>query len=756
MKLSPIFLIVFVLLFSCQPNQKKSKGVDLSQNDQSYALGKLQLMDSIKSIIAKVNFRNHPYESEEKLKLIEQEVTSARTTNKLSARLYVEYGKALLEAGRSRDAIDVFEEILSRMPENKVINNITKNLHEALAISYMRLGEQINCRDNHSTESCLFPIKGKGIHQDVEGSQNAIIIYKNILKVFPDDLQSKWLLNLAYMTLGQYPKMVPKKLLISPAIFENDDEIPEFENISMYIGLDVNDLAGGVITDDFNNDGLIDILVSSWGMFGQIKYFENNGNGAFEDRTNTVGLEDLTGGLQMIQADYNNDGHLDLYVLRGAWRGLSTLGLLPNSLIKNNGDGTFSDVTIASGLYGIHPSQTATWFDANADGWLDLFVGNETHTTQELHPSELFLNLRDGTFTNIAPLVGVDLKAYIKGTTVGDINNDDRPDLYVSIINGPNKLFLNQPDTTRLGFSFKEITQSANVAEPIESFPTWFFDYNNDGLEDLFVSCYDTYLLRQPATEVAADYLGMPSNSDIPRLYQNLGNNQFKDVTKAVNLDHILPTMGCNYGDLDNDGFLDFYLGTGAPDYRAIVPNRMFRNQAGKRFQDVTHAGNFGHLQKGHGVSFADLDNDGDQDIYAVMGGAFSGDAFQNALFENPGTPNKSITLRLRGTISNRSAIGARIKLTVENQDGSVRDIYNTVSSGGSFGANSLQAEIGLGDAKSIKGIAVDWPNGTPEYIDYGTANFGSVIRIEEGKVKIEKVESIKFSFPKGHNTMSH
>jgi hypothetical protein len=135
----------------------------------------------------------------------------------------------------------------------------------------------------------------------------------------------------------------------------------------------------------------------------------------------------------------------------------------------------------------------------------------------------------------------------------------------------------------------------------------------------------------------------------------------------------------------------------------------MFRNSGGRVFQDVTTACGFGHLQKGHGIAFADLDNDGDQDIYAVMGGAYEGDVFQKALFENPGFGNRWITLRLEGVRSNRSAIGARIRVTVDTGAGE-RDIHATVSTGGSFGSQSLQQEIGLGQAAAIKAVEIRWP----------------------------------------------
>src|SRR4029079_6725278 len=112
-----------------------------------------------------------------------------------------------------------------------------------------------------------------------------------------------------------------------------------------------------------------------------------------------------------------------------------------------------------------------------------------------------------------------------------------------------------------------------------------------------------------------------------------------------------------------NDGWLDFYIGTGAPNLSVLIPNRMFRNADGRSFQEVTTSGNFGHLQKGHGISFADIDNDGDQDIFESMGGAYEGDTARSVLYENPGFGDYFLTLKLRGVRTNRAAVGARIKV---------------------------------------------------------------------------------------------
>jgi hypothetical protein len=151
------------------------------------------------------------------------------------------------------------------------------------------------------------------------------------------------------------------------------------------------------------------------------------------------------------------------------------------------------------------------------------------------------------------------------------------------------------------------------------------------------------------------------------------------------------------------------YLGTGTPDLGMLVPNRMFRNRDGRSFDDVTAAGNFGHLQKGHAICFGDVDNDGDEDVFEEMGGAFLADKAWSALYQNPGNANAWLGLELEGVRSNRKAVGARIKVVVGGEEGP-RSIYRTVGSGGSFGASPLRQEIGLGRASAIERVEVFWP----------------------------------------------
>jgi hypothetical protein len=170
----------------------------------------------------------------------------------------------------------------------------------------------------------------------------------------------------------------------------------------------------------------------------------------------------------------------------------------------------------------------------------------------------------------------------------------------------------------------------------------------------------------------------------------------------------VFATMGSNFGDLDNDGFLDMYLGTGDPDLGTLVPNRAFKNVDGRRFAEITGPAGLGHLQKGHAVACGDYDEDGDLDIFIQMGGTINGDKYHNILFQNPGQGNHWLTIRLIGTKTNRAAIGARIKVVTAGEK--PLTIHRHISSGSSFGANPLRQMIGLGRATRVALLQVDWP----------------------------------------------
>jgi hypothetical protein len=618
--------------------------------------------------------------------------------------LRFEYVTELINAGRVEDALQAIAEL--QKDAEALGPDAWRRAGPLLllqkAVAYLRKGEQENCNMANTRQSCLLPIRGAGVHSRREGSTRAIEVLQQVLDLDPANLRARWLLNVAHMTLGGYPDRVPPALLVPPSAFAAEYALPRFTNVAHDLGLDLHGLSGGAILDDMDGDGRLDLVVSAIGFEDQLRFFRNLANGRFEDRTEAAGLDGETGGLNLLQADFDNDGRTDVLVLRGGWFG--TEGAFPLSLLRNHGDGSFADVTKAAGLLRFAPTQTAAWLDYDGDGWLDLFVGNES-TPGAIHPCQLFHNERDGTFTERAAEVGLDVVGFVKGVVSADYDDDGRPDVYLSLGGADNLLFRNEgPSGNPPRWRFTERAQEAGVSEPKNSFSAFFFDYDNDGRQDLYVNGFAAM-----AEDVAADYLGLPTAAERPRLYRNRGDGTFEDVTRAAGLYRVMPAMGVNFGDLDNDGFLDFYVGTGNPDLSTLVPNRMFRNDGGRRFQDVTTAGDFGHLQKGHAIAFGDVDDDGDQDVFEQMGGAVTSDTSHSVLFANPGNGSAWVELTLEGVTSNRSAIGARVTVTAEGPSGR-RSVHRTVGSGGSFGASPLRQHVGLGDARRILSVEVRWP----------------------------------------------
>ena len=616
-------------------------------------------------------------------------------------------GDELLKSGQIQAAIDLIAPLLTPEPALAAHAPPAAPTHEFLGLAYLRLGETQNCVARHTGQSCLVPIQKGGFHVLPEGSRRAITELTKSLELDPGDLGVRWLLNLAYMTLGEWPDKVPRQWLVPPSVFAPEGDIGRFHDISETTGLNVMQHAGGAIFDDFDGDGLLDLVVSSMGVRDPLRFFHNKGDGTWEDRSDAAGLTGEWGGLNVIHSDYNNDGHPDLLVLRGGW--MNKGGRFPNSLLRNNGDGTFDDVTEEAGILTLRPTQTGAWGDYDNDGWLDLVVGNES-TQGDPHASELWHNERDGTFRDVTADLGPADFGYVKGVVFGDYNNDGRQDLYISVQGGPNRLFRNDGPRPRPGpagedWIFTDVTREAGVERPKFSFPAWFWDYDNDGWLDIMAWAFHYVDLN----DVISKILGLPHQTEDPCLYHNNHDGTFTDVTKAVGLDRALLPMGSNYADFDNDGWLDVYLGTGEPNLRSLVPNMMFHSVGGKRFENVTTSAGVGNIQKGHGIAPADVDNDGDVDFFSEMGGWFEADIAHANFFLNPGNGNAWVTLRLEGRRSNRSAIGTRLRVHVLTPHGP-RDIYRQVHWGSTFGGGSLQEEIGLGDATAIDAIEVRWP----------------------------------------------
>jgi hypothetical protein len=282
------------------------------------------------------------------------------------------------------------------------------------------------------------------------------------------------------------------------------------------------------------------------------------------------------------------------------------------------------------------------------------------------------------------------------------------------------------------------------------SFSAIAFDYDQDGDEDLAVVSFPTQFTHsdplasdfgRTIDPYVADILGYDMPTETMKIFRNDYPEPFGDVAEALGADRVSFTMGSSSGDLNADGFPDLYLGTGASAYESLQPNEAWLNQGGTAFANVTTATHLGHLQKGHGISFVDLDEDGDEDIYAEMGGAFPMDEFPNALFENPTNPEHGLILRLQGVTANRSAIGARVRVVFPG-----RTAHYLVGPSSSFGGNSLQIEVAIGDETEVSSIEIDWPGFGTETIP--GAPLDVVARVVQGQGVVETRPLLRMQFP--------
>jgi hypothetical protein len=597
---------------------------------------------------------------------------------------------------------------LARMPSMPPV--IRAHMTALLGINALRRGEQDNCIGCVGPSSCIFPIARDAIHVQPSGSREAVFWFTEYLHEWPGDLRVLWLLNVASMTLGEYPDTLPSQFLIPVEPFRSKLDMGKFDNIATRVGLIARgpDLAGGCVFDDFTGDGRPDIFTTTFDVNHGASLYANRGDGIFEDRSEVSGLGDQVYSLNAVRADYDNDGWPDILLLRGGWEKPARM-----SLLRNTGGGVFEDVTIASGLGKPISTESAAWGDYDNDGRLDLFVCGEylpppNPSPDDPEPREpdqrnlcrLYHNEGNGAFVDVAAQTGVLNERWAKGASWGDYDNDGRLDLFVSNMNGQARLYRNMGSG-----AFDDVAPSVGVEGPPHGFTCLFWDFDNDGRPDIFVADYGGSL-----AEVVADRLGLLAQSENhAHLYHNLGSDGFRQVSREVGLAHPAPVMSVNCGDIDNDGLLDLYLGTGWMNLSGLVPNLMFAN-VGNRFEDVTESTGTGHLQKGHGVSFADWDGDGNLDLFVVLGGGYPGDRGFNALFHNPGHKGHWLKVKLIGTKTNRSALGAKIQVELKEPNGETRSIYRTIGNNGSFGGNSLVESIGLRDAMSVERLTVSWP----------------------------------------------
>ena len=606
----------------------------------------------------------------------------------------------LTRCARNAEALTLIQEteglleVFVPEPDRK---RVGRNLRFFKALVLFRIDERKCCYDDFRSNSCIFPVIEKDYLFPTGNIKKANEIWGKLLREQPWDYRTKWMFNMSSHLIGNEPER--KLRSVFPQKIANDTTPGDIEtsNVSSKMNLNCEGLAGGVIVEDFDQNGLQDVFRTSWYFDHDCQLFLQTEPGRFSEQTGQFGLQGEVGGLNCVSTDYNNDGYVDILILRGGW--LEGLGLLPNSLLKNVNGKRFENVSFETGLTSAYPSHSAVWADFNNDGWLDLVIGNESRNDE--FPSEFYLNQGGIVFNEHSGASGLNVNAYVKGLSATDYDNDGDVDLFFSIFGGDNQLIKNLlAETGELKFT--DVSQVANVTGPRDSFSCMFFDYNNDGHEDLFVGGYGS----SSVSEACRAYLGLTPKTGTSVLYRNLGDGTFQDVTGGMGLNNILNVMGLNHGDLNADGHEDIYIGTGSPSFSNLIPNRLFINEGGTNFVEKTYESRTGSLQKGHGISFADLDNDGDLEIYAALGGWYTGDNFKDFIFST-NKDFKGLNLKLQGSASNALGIGAKVEAVFDD-----RTVYRQLFNSSSFGNNPLSVYLGQSHSSRLRSVSVYWPNG--------------------------------------------
>ncbi len=635
----------------------------------------------------------------------------------------------LVRTGELDLAIRLCRECLQLCEEHPAeASSWTPEVMFRLAAAQFRLAEKQNCIARHNADSCIFPLAAAAVHVEKRGAEGARDALLRLLALPQSDLrlEATWLLNIAHQALGTWPDGVPEQYRIPAERFRSEAPLPRFRERARELGLAPHSRAGSVVVDDFTGDGRLDVMTCSFDLDKSLRLCRNNGDGTFADVSAEAGLALQLGGIAMAAGDVDGDGLLDLFVVRGG--GMFASSEFPTSLLRQDAPGHFVDVTADAGVELAVPSRTVAFADIDRDGDLDLFVGCETERTAAgglRFPSRLFANDGHGHFADVTATAGIDNPDRCIGVVFGDIDADGDPDLFVSNYMAPNRLYVNRGDGT-----FAEAAVARGVAAPDASGPCGFFDADGDGDLDLLVTYQHHY--RQ-IRSVAAFYIDGVVEDEAQRLFENDGTGNFHDVAAQRGMRRVLMATGLNFGDVDADGRQDAYVATGAHDLAALFPNVLLLG--GDRFRDATFAAGVGHLQKGNGVAFADVDDDGDLDLVCQVGGFYQDDSFGDVFFENPGHGRHWLAVDLRGVADARDGIGARIRAHVATPTGA-RDVFAFVGPGASSGGNPRRAVLGLGDATSVEYVEVRWQNGPVQRVDGVALDAG--IRVTQDQAHCE------------------
>jgi hypothetical protein len=532
----------------------------------------------------------------------------------------------------------------------------------------------------------------------------------------PRDQRARMWLWMSAEKLGGYPETVPATFRIAVTAGQAKTEI-EFEDIAAKIGLDKTSAGRGTAIFDYDNDGYLDVMVAA--AHGGCTLFHNNGDGTFTDVSVGSGLDECVNGFAIAAGDYNNDGFTDVFVTRlGFYWG-------EGQLFRNNGDGTFTDVTEAAGLKCWGPMFTACWVDYDGDGFLDLFLAhNLGGLFDRKAPNRLFHNNGDGTFTEVAEQAGLKTLWPTIAGTWGDYNNDGRPALFVSNGLGGSQLYRNNGDGT-----FTDVSEAAGVTKFGFGSPALWWDFDNDGWLDILQFEWSDH---EDFVHSMMHDRG-PDDGNPVRVYRNNRNGTFTLMNREIGINGGWGTMSGNICDFNNDGYMDIVLGNGGPRMDRMEPMVLMQND-GQRFRNVTSTAGLPFTGKSHGVNAADLFGDGRISILVASGGAYPGDLLTMGAYCPTRLPGNFINVRLNGTKSNRSAIGARLSIEAGG-----RKQFRIVSGGSNFGCLPLEQHFGLAGTDVVDAIEVRWPSGLVQRFE-GPIQANQTLQFTEGQSEYHDV----------------
>ena len=491
----------------------------------------------------------------------------------------------------------------------------------------------------------------------------------------------------------------------------------------------IETMAGGLAAFDYNNDGKVDVFFTNGAAIPGFekdspkffnRLYRNDGGMKFTDVTLEAGVAGSGYSMGAAAADYNNDGHTDLFVA----------GVYRNILYRNLGNGKFEDVTEKAGIKSDKWSVAAGWFDYDNDGWLDLFVVNYAHWTPQFDrycgdrernlrvychpkyfeglPNTLYRNRRDGTFEDVSKEAGIyDHVGRGMSVAFADYNNDGFTDVFVTNDNLPNFLFRNRGDGT-----FEEVALEAGVAltnngAPIASMGVDFRDFNNDGLCDISVTAL--------------------AGETFP-LFRNVGKGSFLDATHGSQLAQLSAARsgwGNGFFDFNNDGWKDLF--TANSDVNDLIDlfqsthykqlNSLFVNIGDGTFRDVSLDAGLTLARAHRGSAFADFDNDGKIDVVVSALGE-PAELWQNVSPDS----NRWLLLKLTGSRSNRDGIGAKIRCG---------DQFNHATTAVGYASSSpATVHFGAGKLEKIERIEIQWPTGTHQVLQNVVTN--QVLEVHE------------------------